>query len=221
MKYLVFLSLIIFSGCTICAPRTFHVEDRSIMSSKRLELTRDYARIHYGRDSYEMECPRMIVIHYTAFPTAEESFDFMKPDELSPVRDDIRAGGSVNVGSHYLVDRCGRIYALLPEKVIARHIVGFNHVAIGIENVGRGKDELTDCQIEADTWLIGKLVKRYPTIEYLIGHHEYMRKDLPHFLLFKEVGGAYKPTEKHDPGASFMERLRKRVRDEYGIQLKN
>jgi len=43
----------------------------------------------------------------------------------------------------------------MPETWMARHAIGFNHVAIGIENVGDGaRWPLTDAQADADAALV-------------------------------------------------------------------
>ncbi|OPY89547.1 MAG: N-acetyl-anhydromuranmyl-L-alanine amidase [Syntrophaceae bacterium PtaU1.Bin231] len=199
----------------------FPIHQLPIVSGERLRLMRLYAEIHYGLDSFELKDPRMIVVHYTALPTFEESLEFLRPDELSTVRDDIQAGGTVNVGSHYLVDRNGAIYQIMPDDVMARHTIGFNHVSISIENVGRDRDHLTEAQIAADAFVIHRLCRKYPGIEYLIGHQEYMRRDLPHFVLFRELDPSYRFTVKQDPGSEFMVRLRKELSETYKLKLKD
>ena len=109
--------------------RVFEIRERSIVSAGRLALTKEYATIHYGCESYDLDGPRMIVVHYTAFDTLETSWRFMAPDELSEIRDDIRKGGALNVGAHYMIDRTGDILRLIPDHIMARHTIGFNHVS--------------------------------------------------------------------------------------------
>lgn len=191
------------------------------MSDKRLELTREYAQYHYGISENRIDDPKMIVIHYTAFATFRESYDFMKPDELAAMRTDIRGGGNVNVGAHYLIDRNGDIARLLPDYIIARHTIGFNHVALSFENVGLDEDHLTGDQVVANAFLVNHLVKRHPSIEYLIGHYEYADRSLPHFCLFRELDASYPFTIKQDPGREFMNSLRKEIADKYGLHLKD
>jgi len=209
------------AGCSFFPAMRHPVPPYPLLNEKRLALTQEYARIHYGIDGFRMAEPRMIIIHYTAFHSFRESLDFMRPDELSSIRGDIRSGGRVNVGAHYLIDRNGEIYELLPDDIIARHAIGFNHVAIGVENVGRGESELTDAQAEANVKLIHRLKSKYPSIEFLIGHHEYARKDLPHFVLFRELDPGYGFTEKIDPGDAFMSKIRAAITKRYGLNLKN
>ena len=195
---------------------------RTIFNDERLRLTASYCLTHYGSESAELREPQLIVVHYTAFATRDEAFRFFAPPRLDRVsRRDIKGGGAVNVSSHYLVDRDGSILQLAPDNVVCRHTIGFNHTAIGIENVGRNAAELTEAQASADADLIGRLVARHPSIAYLIGHHEYRKRDLPHYRLFREDDRSYRFTDKVDPGPAFMARVRGLLRERHGIVLKD
>jgi beta-N-acetylhexosaminidase len=98
----------------------------------------------------------------------------------------------------------------MPETWMARHCIGLNYSAIGVENVGGGKgvENLTDAQIEANIRLVRHLVRRYPTIRYLIGHMEYRRFE--GHPLWLELDEDYR-TEKIDPGDRFMTAVREGV----------
>src|SRR6185295_6757423 len=98
-------------------------------------------------------------------------------------RKELAKAGLVNVSSHYLVDRDGTIYRLQPETRFARHCIGLNHIAIGIENVGdEAKFPLTDAQVTADAALVRDLATRFP-ITHLLGHYEVMGfKDNPYYV---------------------------------------
>ena len=39
--------------------------------------------------------------------------------------------------SHYVIDKDGTIYQLVPTRLMCRHTVGLNYTSIGIEHVGR------------------------------------------------------------------------------------
>lgn len=187
--------------------RAIEIHPHPIVTEKRLELTRRYCKRHYGLDSSRLEAPQVVVVHATEMRTLKASLTAFEPDTLSPSRAEIAGHGEVNVGAHFLVDQDGTVYSLLPLDVIGRHAIGLNHVSIGIENVGSEAD-LTPEQAKSDAELIEDLVKRLPSLRYLIGHHEYARKDLPHHALFKELDRTYPPTKKSDPGKGFMSRLR-------------
>lgn len=194
---------------------------RSIFNEERLRLTTHYCRVHYGTESAELDDPQMIVVHYTAFGTRDESFRFFAPPRLDTVsRRDIKGGGAVNVSAHYLIDRDGSILQLAPDNVVCRHVIGFNRSAIGIENVGKNAADLTAAQASANADLISRLVARHPSIAYLIGHHEYRKTNLPHYRLFREDDRSYRFTPKIDPGPAFMSRVRGLLRERHGIVLK-
>jgi N-acetyl-anhydromuramyl-L-alanine amidase AmpD len=199
----------------------FHIGELPIISERRIQLTDEYCRIHYGFEGHRIIGPKMIVIHYTAFATLGESYNFMQPDELSAIRDDIQKGGRLNVGTHFLIDRSGEIFRLLPEDFIARHTIGFNHVALSIENVGLDRNQLTGEQVSANAWVIHYLVNKYPSIEFLIGHYEYTNQELPHYDLISEQDSTYRFTDKQDPGIDFMFRVRTALADQYNMILKD
>ena len=152
----------------------------------------------------------MVVLHWTAIPTLEGSLEAFQPERLPSARGDIQQAGALNVSAHYLVDRDGTIYQLLPDTVMARHTIGLNHCAIGIENVGGTPETpLTEAQLESNTLLVRFLAKKYP-IEYLIGHYEYTAFEGHPLWLEKDSG--YR-TLKTDPGEAFMDQVRQNLSD--------
>ncbi|MBJ6723132.1 peptidoglycan recognition protein family protein [Geomesophilobacter sediminis] len=208
----------------LAAPPGFDPEAKvlNIFTPLRLKLTAEYSQEHYGTYTADLKQPKMIVLHYTAFHTFDDSYKFFLPPYLdTEERADISSGGLVNVSAHYLVDRDGTIYQLASEDVICRHVIGFNYTAIGIENVGDGADDLTPAQARANAALVNRIVKRHPSIEYLIGHQQYQNSNLPHFKLYLEKDRSYQFTPKQDPGFIFLKRVRKLLRESYGIVLKN
>ena len=215
-----FVSVLLLGGCawvSVCDPMA---RQSNIFTRERLRLTAEYARRHYGADGYELREPEMIVLHYTAFPSLEESLRFFLPPLLDTgFRNDISAGGTVNVSVHYLVDSDGTVYQTAEENVICRHTIGFNHVALGIENVGSGAEQLTEAQAESDAALIERILRRHPSIRFLIGHHEYRDSWRPHYKLLREDDPAYRFTDKIDPGKVFMERVRSILAEHYRVVL--
>jgi len=201
------------------------------IDAERVRLTRDYLAIHDpaaldalpagdGAAAIAFE-PRMIVVHYTAIPTLEGTLRTFAPLEISADRELVRKNGLLNVGIQFVVDRDGTIYALYPETAIARHVIGLNRVAIGIENVGDGdlgergaRAPLTAAQLASNVALVRWLAGKYPSIAYLIGHQEY--RDVedtrhPAHALFHEAIPDYR-TGKSDPGDRFLRRLRRELR---------
>lgn len=164
-----------------------------------------------------MDQPKMIVVHHTVIPTLKRTIQLFKQDLLSKKRKHIGQFSKLNVGIHYVVDKDGAIYHLLADSIMARHIVGFNHVSIGIENVAKNSSELTEEQVMSNALLIDHLAKKHPSIQYLIGHHEYNQKALPHYELFLALDSNYLPYDKYDPGPGFMKKLRGKLKSDYGL----
>ena len=185
------------------------VDQPIVFDEERRQLSLDYLQERYGLTPPEPTiAPTMIVVHWTMYPTMKQSFDAFYPPTLPASRASIRSAGALNVSAHYLIDRDGTIYQLMPDTLMARHVIGLNHCALGIENVGDGKEfPLTDAQFRANVRLIKHLAEEYP-IDYVIGHYEY-----PRFIghpRWKEKDPTYL-TEKDDPGEAFMARLRSRL----------
>lgn len=181
-----------------------------IFDAERKKLSVDYLRVRHGiiQDSATI-VPKMIVLHWTAIPTLEQSFDAMNPVLLPGARSGIAGASSLNVSAQFLVDRDGVIFRQLPETAFARHVIGLNYCAIGVENVGGSNALLTDQQLDANEALIRYLKKKYD-IQYVIGHHEY-QSFIGH-PLWKETDPKYL-TSKNDPGDEFMRRIRIRIKD--------
>ena len=169
----------------------------------------------------------MIVVHYTAGSTLEGAFDTFAPETLGG-RPELEGAGTVNVGIQFVVDYDGAIYQIQPDNYFARHCIGLNHSAIGIENIGRRDisetalqggisvdDELTTEQLHSNAHLIRYLKFKYPKIQVLIGHSEYRELEDPSHpghAFFYESDPDYR-TEKSDPGPNFMRALRKELTD--------
>jgi len=205
MRFLLLsFSLLLLTSCAITLP----IVNKPIsFNDTRIDLTKEYLQKRYGLDQKDIVIkPKMVVVHWTAIPTLKESFDVFYPESLPNWRPELVAQSGLNVSSQFLVDRDGTIYRLMPETHMARHVIGLNHAAIGIENVG-GTEEtpLTKAQLKANINLIKYLKLKY-SIDYLIGHYEYTLFE-NHFL-WKEIDSGYR-TSKTDPGEAFMLKIRK------------
>ena len=179
-------------------------------SAERAELTLEYRRQHSDPEAADLTItPHVIVLHYTGGDSAKATRAYFDNVRIEGARKDLAKAGAVNVSSHFLVDRDGTIYRLQPETRFARHCIGLNHVAIGIENVGTNEAALTDAQVAADAALVRDLASRYP-ITHLLGHSEVMKfRGDP---LYVERDASYK-NDKPDPGDAFMAKVRARVAD--------
>lgn len=205
---LFFTTLFLCQGNAQATFRTFYKP--IIFDSIREALSLEYLRDHHGiiKERATIE-PVMVVLHWTAIPTLEATFDVFNRSTLTNSRPDIKKTSPLNVSSQYLVDRDGTIFQLLPDTVFARHVIGLNYCAIGVENVGSGRQPLTEAQLEANVQLIKYLKNKYP-IRYVIGHYEY--KKFIGTSLWKESDPNYL-TEKTDPGEEFMKEVRNRIKD--------
>ena len=224
-SFLLIAGVLLLSGCAAQTPQpkqcksiapppsyTLKIIDKPVdFGEKRVALTKAYIAKHYGKkvDSIRID-PKVIVLHYTAIDSLEASFNTMKPQTLGGGRKDIAKASALNVSAQFLVDKDGTVYRLInPENTMARHVIGLNYYAIGVENVAKDAVHLTPAQIKANIALVGYLKRKYPGITYLIGHHEYRRMEKTPLWLEKDKG--YR-TVKYDPGESFMQKVRAGVR---------
>ncbi len=205
--------------CTTKPIQPLQIIDKPIdFGAERIAMTKAYIKSHYGQTVSNIEIvPKIIVLHWTAEMDFDKSFKRLKPQRLLTDRKDIVKASALNVSSQFMVDRDGTIYRLMPENWMARHVIGLNYSSIGIENIG-GKDnkaeDLTPAQLQANIDLVRYLKAKYPSITYMIGHHEYKQMEATSLWLEKDKG--YR-TVKSDPGAEFMSDVRKAVKN---LQLK-
>ncbi len=204
------LIFLLFLGLAACESELAIIDTPIIFDENRKSMTLDYLKERYELDRASIEItPKMIVLHWTVYETLAESFAAFEKPSLPNWRPDIENISGLNVSAHFLVDRDGTIYRLMPENYMARHVIGLNHCAIGIENVGGTENApLTKEQLKSNIQLVIYLAKKYP-IEYLIGHYEYTRFE--GHPLWLEVDDGYR-TEKTDPGPDFMKNVREATR---------
>ncbi len=195
------------------------IERPVIWDAERERLAMLYFERHKGwppgqdpKVALRME-PRVIVQHWTAGPTARSAYNtFRAPAQVR--RRDRSESNALNLCSHFVVDRDGTIYRLMPEDRMGRHTIGLNHLAIGVENVGDGKRwPLTPAQVEANAALVRWLAAAYP-LTHLIAHAEY--RWLEGHPYFVETDPRFR-TGRVDPGPAFMAALRAAVAD-LGLQ---
>ena len=195
----------------IDAPSITIVDAPMKWSAERERLTLDYRQKHSDPSATNLDiAPEVIVLHYTSGGSAKGTRGYFDNTAIEAGRKELAKAGKVNVSSHYVVDRDGTIYRLQPETRFARHCIGLNHIAIGIENVGdEAKFPLTDAQVAADAALVRDLAARFP-IKHLVGHYEVMgMKKSP---LYRELDPNY-GNDKPDPGKAFMTKVRALVAD--------
>ena len=201
--FLTIFAAIIFVSSTVHAEEKIFVDNFILWTDKRDELIDEYTLKHYGKICREI-IPQAVVVHWTAFGTLESVWRYFYAEEMP---DD---EGRLNVASQFIVDRDGTIWRLMPETKFARHIIGYNHCAIGIENVGGydGREDLTEAQLAANVRLIKYLHEKYPTIKYVFGHYQ-QDEARASGLFIENVPDYY--AIKTDPGPKFMRGLREQL----------
>ena len=142
----------------------------------------NYSHRHYGKRTWRLKDPKVIVLHYTATST------------YGPVHNTFAAnapslGESPGVCSQFVVEKDGTIHQLTRLYVRCRHTIGLNHTSIGIEMVQQsssskhGSDRAIlerKQQIRAATRLTAWLKQRYRIgMRDVIGHS--MANGSPHF----------------------------------------
>jgi N-acetylmuramoyl-L-alanine amidase len=136
---------------------------------RRAEMAQ-YAARHYGLHTWRLDNPKVIVEHYTAsdsFSSAWNTFANDVPDsELHELP---------GTCAHFVIDRDGTIYQLVPLNTMCRHTVGLNWTAIGIEHVGTSDASILQnpkqlaASLKLTLWLMHRFDISLPNV---IGHNE-------------------------------------------------
>ena len=219
---ILFFTVILFS--IIKVNGAFFQKDTSIQiiqlpinySKERIKLSVEYLKIRHGiTQTSPTITPTIIVLHYTDGGTIKSIHNYFNSATIEDSRPLNKKVSALNVGSQFLIDRDGKIYQLMPDNFLARHAIGINYCAIGVENIGGDNNPLTQAQVIANAKLVRHLSKKYK-IEYLVGHSEYtVFKNTP---IWKETDPKY-ITYKSDPGKKFMEGVRALTKD-LGLKAK-
>jgi N-acetyl-anhydromuramyl-L-alanine amidase AmpD len=218
LRYRKLLIAIIFSLTSniLIAASTFKDTSINIIqlpinySKERTNLSIEYLKNRHGiTQSTPTIIPIMVILHFTDGGTIKSIHNYFNSPTIEDSRPINKRVSALNVGSQFLIDRDGKIYQLMPDNYLARHTIGLNYCAIGVENIGSEKEPLTNEQIIANASLVRHLAKKYK-IEYLIGHSEYTQ--FRSTSLWKETDPKY-ITYKSDPGKQFMEAVRKLTKD--------
>jgi N-acetylmuramoyl-L-alanine amidase len=152
--------------------------------AKRKAETVAYTRRHYGtflKPTWQLKNPRVIVIHYTE-ASYSSTFNTFASDVPDSELHELPA-----TSAHFVIDTDGTIHQLVSLGTMARHTVGLNWTAIGIEHVGFSDAQVLGDrrQITASLHLVRWLRCRYGiAVKNVIGHNEslsspYHREDVP------------------------------------------
>jgi N-acetylmuramoyl-L-alanine amidase len=152
-------------------PARPHVVQRPVpFPARRKREMRAYAERHYGLADFRLRDPHVIVEHYTANDSFSATYAIFARDVP-----DSELGELPTTCAHYVIDRDGTIYQLVPTRLMCRHTVGLNYTAIGIEHVGTSDAAVLGDrpQLKASLALTRYLQSRYGiTTRNVIGHAE-------------------------------------------------
>lgn len=140
-----------------------------------------YAQRHYGIADYHLRHPKAIVEHYTAGPTAASAIATFTPDVADSELHELPG-----VCAHFVIDRDGTIYQLVPVAIMCRHTVGLNYTAIGIEHAGFSDQDVLNNprQLASSLALTRWLRCRYGIpVANIIGHNESLSSPYHHELV--------------------------------------
>ena len=165
----------------------------------------EYSRRHYGEAASALTDPKLIVIHYAEAGDISSIFNTFAPN-----RPDVEYGELPGVCSHYAVGAGGEIARFVPDSIRCRHVVGLNHVSLGIEHVGfsdgdvLGNRRELKASLRLTQWL---RCKNGLGIKQVIGHNESL--DSPYYL---ERDPDFRGRTHGDFPTSAMRVYRKRLR---------
>jgi len=138
----------------------------------------EYSRRHYGEAVSALTDPKLIVIHYAEAGDLSSIFNTFAPN-----RPDVEYNELPGVCSHYAVGAGGEIVRFVPASIRCRHVVGLNHVSLGIEHVGFSDGDVlgNKRELKASLRLTQFLRCREGIgIKQVIGHNESLKS--PYYL---------------------------------------
>jgi N-acetylmuramoyl-L-alanine amidase len=148
--------------------------------AKRKAETAAYVGRHYGsfmKPTWQLRHPHVIVIHYTE-ASYSSTFNTFASDVPDSELHELPA-----TSAQFVIDTDGTIHQLVSLGTMARHTVGLNWTAVGIEHVG-----FSDAQVLGDRRQIGASLRlvhwlrcRYGIeIKNVIGHNESLSSPYHH-----------------------------------------
>jgi hypothetical protein len=104
---------------------------------KRKAQMANYCKRHYHQHIWKLTAPKVIVLHHTAGAGWKSAWNtFAANTAYSSIPGKAEKPG---VSAHFIIGKNGTIYQCVPLSVRARHAIGMNWKAIGIEFVQEGK----------------------------------------------------------------------------------
>jgi hypothetical protein len=170
-------------------------------TKKRKRDMAAYSKRHYGAYKWRLVNPKLIVIHYAVAGSIGLIFNTFAPN-----RPDVEFGELPGVCSHYAVGAGGGAVKFVSPTIRCRHVVGLNHVSIGIEHVGFSDGDILNrpAQLNGSLQLVQWLRCRFGIpIDGVIGHNESLSSPF-----YKELNPRFKGKTHGDFNRASMERYR-------------
>jgi N-acetylmuramoyl-L-alanine amidase len=180
-----------------------HIHKRMIpYGRKRRHEMAAYSQRHYGERTWRLRDPKTIVEHYTDSATAASAINTFAVDRPDPEFHELPAPCA-----HFVIDRDGTIYQLVPLDIRCRHVVGLNWTALGIEHAG-----FSDAQVMGDHRELRSSLKLTGWLrcafgiprKYVIGHNESLSSPF-----YREHVASFRGQTHDDMKHSTMRRYRR------------
>jgi N-acetylmuramoyl-L-alanine amidase len=163
-----------------------------------------YSKRHYGTWGWRLKRPQVIVEHYTDGTSYSGAWATMASNSR-------HLGELPGTCSHFVIDKDGTIYMLVPPDVRCRHAVGMNYTAFGIEHVGTSDRMVLHnrrqmrSSLRLTVWLMARF---HVNIGNVVGHNETLHSPYRH-----ELYPSWKCLVHADFPHWAMRRYRHRLRD--------
>jgi N-acetylmuramoyl-L-alanine amidase len=163
-----------------------------------------YSERHYGRRTYELSAPKVIVEHYTDGVSFESAWNLFASNTR-------HLGEKPGTCAHFIIDTDGTVYQLVRLRIRCRHVIGLNHNSIGIEHVGTNERQIlrNHAMMHSSLRLTLWLMQRFGiNVGNVIGHAESLRS--PNH---RELYPSWRCMTHSDWLHRYMKVYRRRLRD--------
>lgn len=173
--------------------------------AKRKHEMAAYSKRHYGKREWRLRRVGLIVEHLSVTPSVSAVYNTFAPDYP-----DGEFGELPNTCAHYAIGRGGAIFRLVPTTIRCRHVVGLNHISVGIEHVGYTESDVLSRprQLRASLRLTRWLQCRYHLRPSgVIGHNESLSSPF-----YRERDPRFRGQTHGDWRPKYMRRYRRLLR---------
>jgi beta-N-acetylhexosaminidase len=136
--------------------------------AKRKREMAAYSQRHYGKRTWQLSNPHVIVEHYTDGTTYSGAWSTFASNAK-------HLGEFPGTCAHFIIDTDGTIYQLVRLGIRCRHVIGINYTSIGIEHVGTSDRQIlrNRAMMRSSLHLTLWLMQRYGiNVGNVIGHAE-------------------------------------------------